>query len=407
VTDEADESGFWNDTAWHQRALIVDGYFSDKVNLLADIVRDGMEKQAAVGITAFSSHIMGTKYIDAIMKLNREGRMPIRFGYTHYDGFQANPDPASFYRRMGDLAGLGNDYFWHAAVGLGSVDSGPPRICTTMEAPAEVKKNEYCLNAPGSSTSEAIYTAITSGQRVALGHSYGDKSVDYFMDDIERAMKDKKDITLEYVRSRRFTSDHCGFYPRQDQIPRMAKLGMIISCQANYINRSYPWLEIYGMQYATRVAPVKSLLEGGVRTVMEAEVRVESGTGPSYFVYYLPYLTRTTRAGQKVAPEQAIDRVQVLKMSTSWASEYLMKEDRLGTLEKGKLADFLVLNKDFFTVPQDQIPTVFPMMTVVGGKTVVLREELAKELATKPIGPQIKFTDRPLPDSGGERDEGE
>jgi predicted amidohydrolase YtcJ len=186
----------------------------------------------------------------------------------------------------------------------------------------------------------------------------------------------------------------------------MKNLGMIISCQANYINRSYPWLKIYGLQYGKRVAPVKSLLEGGVRTVMEAEVRVESGTGPSYFVYYLPYLTRKTREGQLVAPEEAINRVQVLKMSTSWASEYMMKEDRIGTLEKGKLADFLVLNKDFFTVPDAEVPSVFPLMTVVGGKVVVLREELAQDAGMKPVGPQIKFTTEPASDGGGEDREG-
>ena len=63
----------------------------------------------------------------------------------------------------------------------------------------------------------------------------------------------------------------------------------------------------------------------------------------------------------------------------------------MGTLEAGKLADFIVLNKDYFTIPQDQIPTVYPLMTVMGGKTITLREEWAGELGVPPVGVQMQF----------------
>ncbi|MBI4481699.1 MAG: amidohydrolase family protein [Acidobacteria bacterium] len=385
-----DDSGFGDDTEFN-RTIIVDSFFRDKVDQLAEILKDGMEKQAALGTTAFASHIMGLRFLDAIMKLYRGDQMPIRFGYTHYFGFQNNPDPASFYLRLGDLAGLGNDYFWQSAVGLSSVDSGPPMMCTTMEAPAEVKKREWCRNAPGTAFSKAIYTAIANRERVAIGHSYGDKAVDYFMDQLEQAMREEPGFTLDYIRSRRFTTDHMGFYPRKDQIPRLKNLGIILSARADYVNRSFPWLEVYGMQYANRVVPVKSVLDGGVKVVFESEVRVESGSGPTLFSYFVPFLTRKNREGQVVAPDEAIDRVILMKMATTWGSEYLMKEKLFGSLEKGKLADLLVLNKDYFTVPLQEIADIYPLMTVVGGKTIVLRDEFAKEIGQKPVGPQLKF----------------
>lgn len=50
-----------------------------------------------------------------------------------------------------------------------------------------------------------------------------------------------------------------------------------------------------------------------------------------------------------------------------------------------------MFNKNYFTVPQEEIPTVFPSMTVMRGKTRVLREELAKELGLPPVGPQKKW----------------
>lgn len=260
-----------------------------------------------------------------------------------------------------------------------------------MEAPAEVKKREWCRNAPGTAFSKAIYTAIANRERVAIGHSYGDKAVDYFMDQLEQAMREEPGFTLDYIRSRRFTTDHMGFYPRKDQIPRLKNLGIILSARADYVNRSFPWLEVYGMQYANRVVPVKSVLDGGVKVVFESEVRVESGSGPTLFSYFVPFLTRKNREGQVVAPDEAIDRVILMKMATTWGSEYLMKEKLFGSLEKGKLADLLVLNKDYFTVPLQEIADIYPLMTVVGGKTIVLRDEFAKEIGQKPVGPQLKF----------------
>ena len=52
------------------------------------------------------------------------------------------------------------------------------------------------------------------------------------------------------------------------------------------------------------------------------------------------------------------------------ASEYVLKEKVLGSLELGKLADLLILNRDYFTVPEKEIGTVTPILTMVAGKIV-------------------------------------
>ena len=78
-------------------------------------------------------------------------------------------------------------------------------------------------------------------------------------------------------------------------------------------------------------------------------------------------------------------------MSTSWPAEYVLREKEIGTLAPGKLADLLVLNKDYFTVPEEEIATLFPLLTVVGGKIQVLRSEFARELGMKFV-PAIVMT---------------
>jgi len=69
-------------------------------------------------------------------------------------------------------------------------------------------------------------------------------------------------------------------------------------------------------------------------------------------------------------PEEAVDRVTALKMATTWASEYMMAEDTIGTLEPGKFADFAVLDRDYFSIPVADILNVRVVMTGLSGEIV-------------------------------------
>jgi predicted amidohydrolase YtcJ len=394
-----DEAGRVRATApQYGRGLIIDGYFNARVPELADIVEAGLLKNAAVGITTYSSHIMGQRFLDAFNYLARRDRMPIRFGYTHWFGFAAGySDPALFYKRVGDMAMMGTDFFWHAGVGLGSIDSGPPRFCSTMEASRTIKEMEWCQNAQGSSMYEATRTAIANYQRVLVGHAYADKGVNYFMDAVEAAMEDNPGITLDHIHSIRLSSDHCGFYPSVEQLPRMAKLGMMISCGSAAMTRSYPWIgeDRYPAIYMKRIAPIKTAILAGVMPTYEDESGVSEGVARSYFHSSKAFLTRKNDRGQDVNPDEAIDRNTLMKMMTSWAARFMMKEEVLGTLETGKYADFLVLNGDYFSVPLDDVSDIHPLMTVVNGKIRVLKEEFAGELGREAVGPQITFDNSP------------
>ncbi len=97
--------------------------------------------------------------------------------------------------------------------------------------------------------------------------------------------------------------------------------------------------------------------------------------------------------GKVWQPDERIDRVHALKMWTRWASRYVMKEDQLGSLEEGKWADLLIIDRDFFTIPTDEILKIRPLMTMVGGDIKVLNASLASQWGTAPVGPQYNFED--------------
>ncbi len=133
------------------------------------------------------------------------------------------------------------------------------------------------------------------------------------------------------------------------------------------------------------------MLLGGIVVASEGKGNGFDNPNTTPFTWFVPYMTRMRSDGVLMAPEEAIYRVQMLKMATSYAARYVLKEKELGTLEPGKLADFVLLSKDYFAIPEEEIPTVIPLMTVLGGKTIVLREELARDISLSAVGPQFKF----------------
>jgi cytosine/adenosine deaminase-related metal-dependent hydrolase len=102
-------------------------------------------------------------------------------------------------------------------------------------------------------------------------------------------------------------------------------------------------------------------------------------------------------------PEERIDRVHAMKMFTSWAAEYVTKPEELGSLEVGKFADLLVIDRDYFTIPVDDILKIRPLMTMVGGKMIVLQESLAKDFGIQVVGPAYDFKDEEVAHLGKPR----
>jgi hypothetical protein len=100
--------------------------------------------------------------------------------------------------------------------------------------------------------------------------------------------------------------------------------------------------------------------------------------------------------GRVWEPDERINRVWAMKMWTRWPASYVRKPDELGSLENGKLADITVWDRDYFTIPEDDILKIRPLMTIVGGKVRSLNESLAKELGVPDVGPQFHFDDAQL-----------
>jgi predicted amidohydrolase YtcJ len=142
-------------------------------------------------------------------------------------------------------------------------------------------------------------------------------------------------------------------YPRPDQIPRFKNLGIMTSGWDLAIWEAGQWgrqiLQDYGERGAMQVVPRKSLYDAGIMNSVEID-RALAATNLTYFNVLYSGITRKDQDGQTLAPQQAIDRRAMLKSATLWAAYGVKREDVLGSLEPGKWADLVVLDKDYLTL---------------------------------------------------------
>jgi predicted amidohydrolase YtcJ len=125
-------------------------------------------------------------------------------------------------------------------------------------------------------------------------------------------------------------------------------------------------LRFWGEGRAERAVPIRELLDH--------KIPVSSGTdwparsnNPFVTMYY--YVTRNTLDGP-LGTSQKITREEALRLATINYAYLTFEEDVKGSIEPGKLADFLILTADLLTVPEEQIRSLAPAATYIGGRKV-------------------------------------
>ncbi|MBI4444023.1 MAG: amidohydrolase family protein [Acidobacteria bacterium] len=366
-------------------------YLKYPVSLLAEMVRRGLERTVAFGTTTFATRVPLPRIMDTYMWLDREKQMPLRLGAL-YEVHRFPNDPQitrQFYKMTGNLTGMGNDMVWIHGVASERWDTDFPQIClgADVEAPPAIKKREVCPD-PGDLWWDVLQNALEAGWRLAGIHGEGSDGVRRFTKMIEAAMKNNG-MTVEDVRKLRMTVEHSPAIGKQpDLIERLKKYNIIVSASPGYLSGAAANLVAdYGPAVIPFLSPIKTLIDSGVRVVGQ-------GASGSKGRPWLTFMTREVD-GVKYLPEEAVDRVTIIKMWTTWASEYVMRENDLGSLQLGKLADFVVLDRDFFKIPEQEILDIRPEMTVVGGVIKHLDTAYAAKLGMAPVGYQFPQDQKP------------
>jgi predicted amidohydrolase YtcJ len=358
-----------------------------KPQTLAAVYKKELQAWAAQGVTTWSSSLPTAKVMSGFALLDRAGEMPVRFAYSHRMGAAGSSQPAEFYKRLGNIHGHGTDYLWMIGVALGSLDSSYPRLCTTIKAREEIKSRERCES---EGEYKVMYAAVQAGHRISGTHVYGDGVVDRFLDTIEKASSEGG-LSIDEIRAKNHVIDHCGLSPRSDQIERGKKLNIIWSCAPRYIEDAMDISRDYGEKYAHEMnAPIQTILRAGGKVVGEMDdSRLHRKEGGA-FAHIAYAVTRKDSQGRTWGAKQAVDKATALKMFTRWAAEYVLREKVLGSLEPGKWADFVVIDRDYLNTPDEELSKINVLMTAVAGKPVYTEPQFAKAEGLQAVGLKLR-----------------
>jgi len=114
--------------------------------------------------------------------------------------------------------------------------------------------------------------------------------------------------------------------------------------------------------------PFRMIVDNGIPVGMSSDGMQIAPMNPWLHMYYAT--TGVNARGVLINDGQQISRAEVLRLYTRDNGWFMREEDSLGTIEPGKHADLVVLNSDYFTVPDEGLKSIRSVLTVVGGEVV-------------------------------------
>jgi predicted amidohydrolase YtcJ len=204
-----------------------------------------------------------------------------------------------------------------------------------------------------------IATEVAKARLPLHVHAELEDTIDAFLDQIEA-------INREYpIKNMRWTLAHINRI-NASHLARMKELGMYAAV--------HPWAVINGginqrvfKDSAADMPPLETIQNSGIMWGLGSDGSRANQILPFTTLWWA--VTGKMVGGTKVL-RQTISREDALIAHTRRNAYFLFQEDNLGSIQPGKLADMLVLDRDYLTVPADQIKDIKPIMTLVGGRIV-------------------------------------
>lgn len=359
--------------------------FSDEEKLRA--LEDMLKRYAAAGLTSVADRAVKDQELPLYQRLAREHRLPVRVAMTWWlDVQRPEADLLREIRSSPHKTGEGDHWLRFMSFKV-NMDGGMTIGTAYQRQPYGPFGHElYGMTDPDDRgqlfAAPAKYLAVMRAARdkgwQLSAHSQGGGAIDTFLDTME-ALNNERPIapTRSHLIHASFQSP--------EAIARAKRLGILADVQAPWLYLDAPALEkVFGYDGMRMFFPLRSYIDAGVLVCGGSDHMI--GRDKNHAVNpYNPFLnmstavTRKTIAGKVLHPEQKITREEALKMRTIWAAYFQFEEKDKGSLEVGKLADFVVIDRDYLTCPEDEIRQIEPLMTFIDGKKVSGVSALARD----------------------------
>ena len=328
-----------------------------------DDVRDAtlsaVDALVAEGITSVHDAGIGTMNAEVYLSMADDGQLDMRI-YAMTAGAGEVLDAIG-----SPIRKYGNDHLEIAAVKIYSDGALGSRGAAMIEPYSDDEENRGLPFWTQRELDDQVGKANSMGFQVGV-HAIGDLGNRMVLDAFEKAQGGKASPLRNRV-------EHAQIIALED-IPRFSELGVIASMQAVHATSDKNMAE-------DRIGPDRILGGYAWRRLLNSGAVIANGSdfpvelsNPFHGLY-----ASVTRQGRDGEPEggwyadQAMTREEALHSFTLAAAYAAHQEDRLGSLEPGKWADFIVIDRDYFEIPASEIDDIVVVGTWVGGRQVYER----------------------------------
>ena len=362
------------------KGLDRNGHFTEAEKL--DALEQQLKRYVAAGLTAVGDRAVDGEQISLYQKLKATGRLPIRTVLTwRPDGSQ----PAATLQQQIEAApyttNTGDSWLKFGTFKL-TLDGGMTIGTAFQRYPyGPFGKQLYGktdpedrgqLFIPPDKLLAVMRTARNRGWQLTT-HDQGGGAVDNFLETLEQLDREKP------IAPTRSHLMHASFQS-PEAIARMKKMGILADVQSSWLYLDAPALEeVFGYDGMQYFYPLRSYIDAGIIVAAGSDHMIGHDKNHAVNPYnpFLSMWTEVTRLtgvpsghGKVIHPEQKISRAEALKTHTIWAAYLQFADNERGTIEPGKLADLVVIDRDYLTCPEEQIKDIRPMVTILDGKIV-------------------------------------
>jgi predicted amidohydrolase YtcJ len=212
----------------------------------------------------------------------------------------------------------------------------------------------------------SIYEKAFKNDWQILTHANGDAAMD-------QMIRTLKPLTEKYGSiDRRFVLIH-GQYVRDEQLDSFKELDIIASLFPLHTFYWGDWhSELIGEDLGQRISPVRTALNKGLKVTIHSDAPVAL---PNLMRVVWTAVSRTSRSGKVIGEGERLTPYEALQAITIWSAYQHFEEETKGSLEVGKLADLIVLDKNPTKVSVDEIKDIQVIQTIKSGQLVYTRAE--------------------------------
>ena len=339
-----------------------------------DALEQMLNRYSAAGLTSIGDRGTSAEAFALYTSLKKQNRLPLRIVMT------ARLRPEEIERSTW-TTGQGDEWLKWGSFKVG-LDGGMNAGTAYMREPygpfgaqlfgIDDPRNRGILNFTPDALLNVMRAAYNKGWQLSA-HSQGGGAVDALMATFETLNKEKP------ITPTRSHWIHASFLSRE-AIARAKKIGVLVDVQPDWLHFDGASLsKVMSAEAMRYFIPLRSLVHAGVIFAGGSDHMVgwEKNTAVNAYNPFLGMwiaITRKTAQGGVVHPEERLTREEALKMYTVWAAYLQHAERDRGSVETGKLGDLVVVDRDYLTCPEDDIRTIEPIMTIVGGRVVYVRE---------------------------------